>query len=221
MNFTLKELVEYKAQAESRLTEDASDDVQELALVADALLKGKVDQAARFKAGLEKHIEDAKKALEGLELMLERTEALMREAVLLAPDLRLEGETYTFRMQKNSRASLLIDDEALLPDSFRRASVSITFPFEEREAQFWAGAVLKRPVEIASGEGDFFSRLSVSEEEREALKRAIVLSLDRRAVEAAVKESPEKFAPNAVLERGSHLRIDAGKKKQRLLAEVG
>ncbi len=220
MNFTLKELVEYKSQAESRLNEDASDDVQELALVAEALLKGKVDQAARFKAGLERHIEDAKKSLEGLELMLERTESLMREAVLLAPDLRLEGETYTFRMQKNSRASLVIQDESQIPDSYRRVSVSVAFPFVESEAQFWAGAILKRPVEMSSQEGDFFSRLSVSEEEREKLRQAIVFSLDRRAIEGVLKESPEKFAPNAVLERGSHLRVDAGKKKQRLLAEV-
>lgn len=216
--YNLHELVEYKKNLVDQVDSgEAPEEVQELAVLAEALLKGKVDQAARFKAGLEAHIQAAKESLSALNEMLERTEELMQEAVLLSPERRLEGTTYTLRMQNNSRAAVIIEDEAALPKKFFKGSFKVDFENDEDSLLFYAGVLLKRVVSLKEGGADFFERMDVTEGELQLLKDHLSFTLSRKDLEAALKVGE---VAGARLERGQHLRVEAGKSKARLLKQT-
>lgn len=217
--YSLQELVQYKNDLETQVDGgESTEEIQELAVLAEALLKGKVDQAARFKAGLEAHIDAAKKNLQSLQEMLTRTEELMEEAVLSTPEKRLEGVTYTMRMQNNSRASVLVEDEAKIPLKFYRAEFSVEFENDLDSVLFYAGVLLKRVVTANDlpETAPFLDRLAVNPEEKEMLENHFAFSLNRKDLEAALKLGE---VPGVRLERGQHLRVEAGKSKARLLKQ--
>lgn len=217
--YSLQELVQYKKDLETQVDGgESTEEVQELAVLAEALLKGKVDQAARFKAGLEAHIDAAKKNLQSLQEMLSYTEDLMEEAVLSTPEKRLEGVTYTMRMQNNSRAAVIIEDESKLPVKFYKAEFAVEFENDLDSVLFYAGVLLKRVVSANQlpETAPFLDRLDVSPEEKGVLEDHFSFSLSRKDLEAALKTGE---VPGARLERGQHLRVEAGKSKSRLLKQ--
>lgn len=206
---SLHELVQYKEDIAKQVEAgEAPEEVHELALLADALLKGKVDQAARFKAGLEAHIEDAVKSLEDLRRMLDRTEELMAEAVALSPDKRLEGTTYTLRMQNNSRASVIIEDESKVPRQYLKGSFSVGFPADFESVSFYAGVLLKRMVNLKvdlteqeKNAANPLYCLDVTDDERQQLAEAIDFTCSKKDIETALKADPSAIS-FARLERG-------------------
>lgn len=216
--YNLQELVEYKKNLNTQVESgEAPEEIEELAVLAEALLKGKVDQAARFKAGLEAHIQAAQDNLTALKGMLERTEELMEEAVLSIPEKRLEGTTYTLRMQNNSRASVVIDDESKLPLDFYRGSFSVSFDYNLDNLLFYSGVLLRRLVTPKAGGSSLIDQLDITDIERSVVEKHISCAISRKDIEVALKAGE---VPGARLERGQHLRVESGKAKSRLLKQT-
>jgi hypothetical protein len=215
--YNLQELVEYKKNLNTQVeTGEAPEEIEELAVLAEALLKGKVDQAARFKAGLEAHIKAAQENLASLNEMLERTEELMEEAVMSTPDKRLEGTTYTLRMQNNSRASVVIDDPEKIHHGFYRCNLSTTFDYTLDTLCFYAGVLLKRVVATKDGANPM-EQLDITPVEKAEIEKCVSTALSKKDLEVALKSGE---VTGARLERGQHLRVEAGKSKARLLKQT-
>jgi hypothetical protein len=217
----LKEIIEYKASLEKQFEESGEvvpDGIMELSDVADQLLKGKIDQAARFRAGLEAGIEAAKMQASYLQDMLETTERLMKEAVVASGGMKIDGDVWRLRIQNNSRASTIIDDSDRIPRDFCNVSFSTSFKYDEKAILFWAGAhlgrVIKMKTDLVESEKNatVFYRMEVTPEERKELENEISIAPSKSMIEASLKRDPVSV-PGARLERGTHLRVETGKTK--------
>ncbi len=221
-NYTLAELVDYKKSLEveaAKSGESVPDGVVEMAEVATQLLAGKVDQAARFRAGLEAHIEATKSQLSHLVEMLDVTESLMKDAVKVSGSNRIDGQVYSMRIQNNSRASVIIDADGLIPLEHLKVSLSMGDKYSDEQLMFYASIVLGRPVEMKKDMPEFeaqkstpFYRLELTKEERDSVESSVTISVSKSSIESALKKDAASV-PGARLERGTHLRVEAGKAK--------
>lgn len=225
---SLQELVIYKQKLEKELPEGelVPDDVTEMVEVANMLLAGRVDQAARFRAGLMAHIEAGKAQLANMNEMLEMTEILMKKAVDATEAKRLDGAFYSLRVQKNGGApATIIDDELKLPMKFKKVVMTNSFPYSDDNMLYWARATLGRLVEwkkdLVEKEKDTspFYRLDIADNEREKLQKHLVIEPSKSAISEELKK-PGGLVDGAHQERGSHLRVEAGKAKAKEISHV-
>ena len=216
---SLSDLVVYKKKLEAELKEGEflPDEVVEMAEVATQLLEGKIDQAARFRAGLVSHIEATKAQIKYLEEMLDMTEKLMMKAVEQSGATRLDGGTYSIRVQKNGgKPATVIDPEAKIPLDLQKVTVTNTFGYSDESLLYWARASLGRMVnlkaDLTEKEKDAgpFYRLDLIEGEREKLEKLFRFEPSKQAIAEALSKDPNSV-PGCKLERGSHLRVEAGK----------
>jgi hypothetical protein len=216
---SLSDLVLYKKKLESELPEGEvlPDEVVEMAEVATQLLEGKIDQAARFRAGLMSHIEATKSQIKYLEEMLDMTEKLMMKAVEQSGQTRLDGGTYSIRVQKNGgKPATIIDPEAKIPLDLQKVVVTNVFSYTDEQMLYWARATLGRLVnwksDLSEKEKDAspLYRLELADNERERLEKLFKFEPSKQAIAEALTKDP-KAVPGCRLERGSHLRVEAGK----------
>lgn len=216
---SLSDLVLYKKKLEGDLKEGEflPDEVVEMAEVAAQLLEGKIDQAARFRAGLMAHIEATKSQIQYLEEMLKMTEGLMMKAVEQSGQTRLDGGTYSIRVQKNGgRPATIIDADAKIPLSFQKVTFTNVFGYTDDQMLYWARATLGRLVnwkaDLSDKEKDAspLYRLDLADNERERLEKLVKFEPSKSAISEAISKDPNAV-PGCRLERGSHLRVEAGK----------
>lgn len=211
-DFSLQELIEYKKTLEKEVVEkgeEVPEEIVQLADVANQLLAGRIDQAARFRAGLQAGIESAKSQVAYLQDMLDKTEALMKEAVVLSGKTRLDGTTYSLKIQNNSRASTIIEDVTKIPDSMKTMILSMSDKYDVEKHLLWACIVLNKEVTSLD---------QLTEEEHLTVAKHITVNISKTLVESALKKDPNSI-PGARLERGTHLRIESGKVKPKQLEE--
>jgi hypothetical protein len=215
-NLSLSELVLYKKKMEELLPEGEflPDDVVEMAQVATQLLEGKIDRAARFRAGLMANIEACQAQLKYLEEMLEMTEELMKKAIHQSGETKLDGSYYSLRLVKNGgKPSCVIDPEAKIPTQLSRVRVEHSFYYNDKDFLFWARAHLGRLVEWKEHTDDPFNdpfkRLDLSEAEAQQLKKIMQLEPSKTLISEALSRDSDSV-PGCRLERGTHLRVKAG-----------
>ncbi len=202
---SLKDLAQYKANLDASLEGGAPEEVQELAEVAGLLLSGKVDQAARFKQALEAGIKAAEEQVQYLKQMLDETKRLMKEAVEASGSKRLDGVAYAIRVQNNSRSTVEILDEGKIPKSYFKTTFKVTFPWNDDERRFWAGALLKRVLDEES---------KMTKEESDLVDKCFSDEVSKSLVEEALKSGA--VIEGVRYERGTHVRVDAGRVKPRI-----
>lgn len=211
-DFTLQELIAYKSQLEKEVTEkgeEVPEEIVQLTDVANQLLAGKIDQAGRFRAGLIAGIEAAQQQAEYLSEMLETTERLMKEAVTLSGKPRIDGTTYSLKVQNNSRASTIIEENAQVPDSMKKMSMSMSDKYDSEKYLLWACIVLNKEV---------LKLEDLTADEKVVVEKALKVEVSKTMVEEALKKDP-KSIPGARLERGTHLRVEIGKVKPKQIEE--
>jgi hypothetical protein len=205
-----------------------ADEYEELNIVADALQKGKVDRVVQLKKGLEAHLDAAQKRVGVLSDMLGVVESVMKSVVEQAPDKRIEGTTYLLRLQKNSRASVVIEDETKIQDDYREFEASLKVDGTDKEGlAFIAGVILGRVVSFKTDlteeekkSGSIWYQLDISAEERTRLEYQVKSVIRKSKVEKALKENPAGVS-GAKLEQGYHLREDLMKVKKEKAALNG
>jgi hypothetical protein len=206
--FTLTELVEYK----NGLAPDSEvpEEIVELYEIADNLLKGHVDKAVKLRKGLEAHIEALNKQVENVQWMLDRVEFFVDEAVQKAGG-SLAGNAFSVRRQKNSQASLVVENEALVPFEYKKASASISANCgSAEELAFLFGVILGRVVEpkkdMTSEElavNNIYYRFELTDEEKKRLDDELKLGIKTTEIKKILKDKP---VPGVSLEQGFHLR---------------
>jgi hypothetical protein len=218
----LKEIVEYKKEIQKQVDETGEnipDEVLDLSHVASQLLAGKIDAAARFKESLESHLAVCKEQQAYLQKMIETTEMFMKEAISVSGGNRLDGNSYSIRIQNNSRATTVIEDQDQLPKKFLKVSLSQSFKYDEEKIMYWSRAILKRMIQLKPDvlEGvHIFYRFDITPEERDLLLDAFRFEPIKTDLESALKK---ERVSGARLERGSHLRVEAGKAKSKAITE--
>lgn len=200
---SLTELVEHVKTLDPSV-EDSPPELFELAEVANQLLKGKIDQAARFRAGLMAHIEALGSQMEYANNLLKRTEALMEDAVRLNGGNKLEGEAWTIAIKKNGgKPSIIIEDEKLLPKSVFMISLNMKEPYTDDLHRFFTQVVLKRQVD---------ENQTMTDEEKALCEKCISIEPSKTLIGEKLKTDPASIQ-GAKTERGEHLSVTPGKVK--------
>lgn len=224
-DMSLPELVSFLKSVNQ--SEDYADEYEELNLLAESLTKGKIDRVAQFRDGLKAHIEAAQKRLSILTDMQAVVDSVVKSVLDSAPDRRLEGETYVFRLQKNSRASVVLEDEQKITDDFRDFVASIKVDGSDKKGlAFVAGVILGRVVEFRTdlteeekSKSSIWYQLDISDSERGRLQQQVLASVRKSKIETALKEGQP--VSGARLEQGFHLRQDILKVKKQKVVENG
>lgn len=207
---SIKELVDLKAEIDAN--PDLPEEYSDLWEVADALLKGKVDKAVRLRDGLKSHLEALKSQVESVEWMLDRVVAFLTEATTANGGV-LSGQAFELKMQKNSQASLLIEDEKDVPREFKLMSAKIDSPCSDLDrVGFLLGVVLGRVVSLRDdmieeeiNSPNVLFRFDLTKEERAIVEDKVSFSVDKKALKKAVEGG---LLVNGVdIERGMHLRV--------------
>ena len=224
---SLQELVLYKAKLEAELPDGelVPDEVTEMVEVASMLLEGRVDRAGQFRDGLIAHIAAMNAQLVNMKEMLDMTEALMTKAVNATEKKRLDGLAYSLRVQTNGGSpSTIIDDESKIPLAMKKVTVTSSFLYNDDDMIYWARAAIGRLVEWKKDlteqeiSANPFYRLDIASNERERLERLFSIETSKSAIAASIKNNSP--VPGAHQERGSHLRVVAGKAKTQELSHA-
>lgn len=188
----------------SQEEQDAHPELIELAEVANQLLKGKIDQAARFRAGLKAHIEALDAQREYASGLLDKTEDLMEEAVRMSGGKKLEGSAWTIAIQKaGGKAAIVVDDDAQIPPSCHTISLSLKEPFSAEVHKFFMQVALKKEV---SGDPN-----DLSPEDKAICDRAIRIEVSKTRIGEELKRGV--VIPGVREERGEYLKVTPGKVK--------
>lgn len=200
---SLTQLVEQTKNL-SEEDQDMHPELIELAEVAGQLLKGKIDQAAMFRAGLKAHIEALNTQMDYAQNLLKRTEDLMEEAVRLSGGKKLEGSAWTIAMQKaGGKAAIVIDDDAQIPPSCQMISLNLKEPYTPGVHKFFMQVALKK--EVSGNPKD------LSPEDTAICERAIKLEVSKTLIGEELKRGV--VIPGVREERGEYLKVTPGKVK--------
>jgi hypothetical protein len=172
------------------------------------------------------HIEACKSQLAGLEEMLEVTNGLMKKAVEQSGQSRLDGSIYSLKVQKNGgKAATIIDEGTVIPMDLQKVTMTNVFSYSDDNMLYWARATLGRLVEwkkdLTDKEKDTspFYRLDIADNERDRLEKLFKLEPSKSAISDLLAKDPAAL-PGCRLERGTHLRVEAGKARPKELSNV-
>jgi hypothetical protein len=176
--------------------------------ITKSLIAGRVDQAAELREAVKQRIAALTEALDRTNTLLSKIELAFESGIKLGGSNRLDGLCWSARLQNNSRAAVIIDDESKITDTYKLWSVDIRDkgPMDARDQQrFWASVILRKPITAKEYE-------TLSPDDRKKVDECLQISVSKTLLEAALKKDPTSV-PGARLHKGQHLRISQGESK--------
>jgi len=171
------------------------------------LLSGKIDLAVEFHNTLESYVAAIQERLVTAKTALERVHDAITAAAKIAPDKKAQGSVHAIRMQANSQASVVVEDEALVPEQFKVVDLKIErrFPVTDTASRrYWASIILRKPIKTEE------EYAALPEADQVELRKCMTVSASKSAIAAHYKETKEVI-PGTKIERGEHLRFGAAK----------
>lgn len=184
--------------------------------IVGKLLAGKVDQAVELRRAVEERIEALKLASENAQTLLGKIDTCFMDAIRITESKRLDGLGWSARIQNNSRAAVIIEDELKIPAEYKNTVVSIHKKFNAKdlnEMRFWVSMILRRSVSIEDLK-------NLSEADQAVVSEHVEEVISKTALETQLKKDPQSV-PGAKLEKGQHLRFTKGDAKAKMIEKKG
>lgn len=210
-SFTLTDLAQNFEQVKMQLKEgggEIGEDLLEMHDIAKSLLSGKLDAVGKAKEALEAHNRACEMQIEYNNKVLSAIDKMVKEAVELTPDKKINGMVYSAK-EVNNPPSVQILNEEEIPLEYKNFTINISEKFHASDiAAFskYRDFILQRRVNEDS---------PMTEEEQNKLSHYIELSIDKKKISSVLKEN--KTVSGAGLNRTTRIDFKAGKVKNKLL----
>jgi hypothetical protein len=207
-SFTLKELAENYVDVCKRI-EDAGqavpEELEDMHVIAKDLLANKLDDVWLLMKKLEAHNEALQAQLDHNNKMMSDIEHFTRFVAEATPDKKITGNTVSFRLQKNSRGSVVVIDDTKIPLEFKKTKVEITDSFvatDKEQLRFYQSLILGRLIDETT---------ELADEDHQKIGNKIKTETSKTLLEVKLKVG--EAIDGATYEVGSHPRWQVGKVK--------